>query len=398
MGQKAMLASGRDCGGGHMRLGQALRGGVLVMLLLGGTPVRAQDLPAEAAQGIDALFSDIKGDRPGYALGVVRDGRLVFAQGYGMANLDDRVPVTPRTSFHIASLSKQFTGAAVALLVLDGALSLEDPLSRFLPEAARFGPDLRVKHLVYMTSGLPEYTSLPRAGGQPWQSSFYFTRDDAIRAVLAADRLLFQPGTRWAYSNTDYMLLTRIVEIVSGQRFADFMRERVFAPLGMTATLVNDDATQVIPHRAQGYVRRSEAISKEAEKLGIVMSPGEGYARLVRNSPHFGGSGVFSTLEDLAKWDANWSRGTVGGPGFTALMQRRETFAHDKDNDAFGLVHGTALGRPTLWYSGGDIDASSHMLHLPGEGLTIFCLSNEAGGDCERRARAVLPLLLPSKP
>ncbi|HYI00460.1 serine hydrolase domain-containing protein [Hyalangium sp.] len=157
----------------------------------------AEWLDAETKAQIDALFAEHdRADTPGYAVGIIKDGRLVFAKGYGQANLDDQIPITPRTSFHLASLSKQFTAAAIALLILDGQVSLEDPVSKYLPETARFGPDLRVKHLLYMTSGLPEYMSLPRKSGMPWYSAYYFTREEALAATLSADKLDFAPGTR----------------------------------------------------------------------------------------------------------------------------------------------------------------------------------------------------------
>jgi CubicO group peptidase (beta-lactamase class C family) len=138
-------------------------------------------------------------------------------RGYGLANLEDRVPITPDTVFHLASLSKQFTASAIALLILDHKLSLDDPVARYIPETAKYGPDLRIKHLVYMTSGLHEYFDVPRPGGLPWYSAYRFTRDDALAAALSPPSLEFAPGTKWAYSNTNYMLLTKIVEKISGQ-------------------------------------------------------------------------------------------------------------------------------------------------------------------------------------
>jgi CubicO group peptidase (beta-lactamase class C family) len=352
----------------------------------------APPTPALTAK-VDAVFADhARPDSPGYAVGVIRDGQLWLARGYGQANLDDGVAITPATAFHLASLSKQFTAAAVALLILDGKLSLEDPLSRYVPQAAKFGPDLKLKHLVYMTSGLPEYTGRPRPNGDPWFSAFYFTRDDAIAATLAADKLDFAPGTKWSYSNVNYMLLTQVVEVVSGRRFAEFMRARVFAPLGMDATLIDDDTTAIIPHRAVGYGPRSPEIVAEAAKVGFGLRAGSGYARLNRNAPHFGGSGVFSTLEDLARWDANWDQPRLGA-GFAPLMLSTMTFAHPKANDAFGLVHGELLGRPTVWYAGSDLDASTYMVRFPAQKVTVVCLSNLLGGDCEGRARKVAEAL-----
>lgn len=368
---------------------------MLALSLLIPSRAVAADLPTVAVSQIDAVFSDFaKTDTPGYAVGVIRDGELIFAKGYGQANLDDGVAITPKTRFHLASLSKQFAGAAVALLIQDGKLSLEDPVARYIPEAAKFGPDLKIKHLVYMTSGLRDYTTLPRKGGQPWFSAYYFTRDEAIAAGLAQPDLAFKPGTQWAYSNLNYMLLTKVVEQVSGQSFADFAQARLFAPLGMTASHIDDDSTAIVPNRAVGYAPRSPQIVAEAAKVGVTLKAGPGYARLIRNAPHFGGSGVFSSLEDLARWEGNWTSGKVGGPGFQALTHRREKFAHDKDNDAFGLVFGQYEGRTMVWYSGGDMDASTYIARFPDQKLTVVCLSNMLTGDCEGRSRKVMKALL----
>src|SRR5580658_10010779 len=280
---------------------------------------------------IDQLFAPYaRPDSPGYVVGLMRNGELVFAKGYGQANLDDGIPLTPRTAFHLASLSKQFTGAAVALLILDGKLSLDDAVSKYIPETAKYGEGLRIKHLVYMTSGLHEYTDLPRASGDPWMSFYYFTRDEAIRTALEPGTLEFVPGTQWAYRNINYMLLTKIVENVSGEPFSTFMQRRVFSPLNMSHSDINDDTTLVIPNRATGYAPRSNPrLIKELTESGIQIRPGEGWVRLTRVSPHYGGSGVFSTLEDLAKWDENWYGGKLAGPAFTELMNKRMHFQHD---------------------------------------------------------------------
>ncbi|GAB3097624.1 serine hydrolase domain-containing protein [Lysobacter terrae] len=364
-------------------------------LLLTCSAVAAQPLSREQTAKIDALFAAVDHDgSPGYAIGVARKGQLVYARGYGRADLENNVAITPRTSFHLASLSKQFTAAAVALLVLDGKLSLDTPVASVLPEAKKYGDALQIRHLIYFTSGLPEYFSLPRKNGLPWFSFYYFTTDEAIATVLQAEPK-FAPGTRWEYSNTNYMLLTRIVERVSGMKFADFLQQRVFAPLDMRASLLNDDATTVIPNRATGYADRSNPeIVRALRSVGIDVRDGDGYVRLPRVSPHYGGSGVFSSVEDLAKWDADFYDHRLAGPAFTQLMLRREKFAHDKDNDAFGLVHGSFQGRPLIWFSGADFDGSTYMARLPEEQLTVICLSNMPTGNAEAKARQILEIAL----
>jgi CubicO group peptidase (beta-lactamase class C family) len=350
-------------------------------------------LTSQQRSDIDQIFMPPSGS-PGYAVAVIKDGQSIFSQGYGLANLDDNIPITSQTSFHLASVSKQFTAAAIALLILDKKVALSDPVGKYIPEAAKYGDQLRVEHLVYMTSGLHEYTDLPRASGDPWMSFYYFTRDEAIRAALKPDRLEFPPGTQWAYRNINYMLLTRIVEVVSHDSFASFMRLRIFNPLGMSHTLIDDDTTEIIPHRATGYAPRSDPkVVKELASVGVTVHPGDGWVRLVRVSPHFGGSGVFTTLDDLLLWDRNWYTGSLAGPAFTELMNTRQKFQHDKDNDAFGLVWRIRYGTPMLDYSGADSDSSSYMARFPQNRCTVICLSNMPLGNAEQKAQSLMDLL-----
>lgn len=345
---------------------------------------------------IDAVFADFaRTDTPGFAFGIAVRGRLIHAQGYGQANLDDGVPITRETRFHLASLSKQFTAAAIALLILDGTVSLDDPVGSYLPDAVKYGTDLTLRHLVYMTSGIRDYTERSRRSGQPWFTQFYFTRDEAVDAALLPPALDYPPGEKWSYSNVNYMLLTQIVEAAAAQPFADFAQRRLFGPLGMNASHVDDDTTRIVPHRAMGYARRDAKLIDAATTIGITLHPGDGYARMPRVSPHFGGSGVFSTLDDLARWSDSFDARVLGGPAFATLMRRRETFPHGKDDDAFGLVHATYRGHTVWWYSGGDMDGSTYMAYFPDARVTLICLSNLLGSDCEGRARRVLDLLLP---
>jgi CubicO group peptidase (beta-lactamase class C family) len=162
----------------------------------------------------------------------------------------------------------------------------------------------------------------------------------------------------------------------------------------MSHTEINDDTTRIVPHRATGYALRSDPrVVKEMAAAGIAIQAADGWVRLVRVSPHFGGSGVFTTLNDLLRWDRNWYAETLAGHKFTDLMNRREKFPHEKDNDAFGLVWRSRFGHPMLDYSGGDTDASTYMARFPEQHLTVICLSNMPLGDAEGKAQALLELL-----
>lgn len=338
-------------------------------------------LDEQAATAIDALFEDYdRDDGPGFAIGVIQAGELVYARGFGVANLDYSIPITSESVFNLASLSKQFTAACIALLVQQGKVSLDADVKTYIAEFPDYPGPVKVKHLVYMTSGLNEYYQLERPGGKNWFGD-YFTVDDAIALSLEQPELNFAPGSAWAYSNVNYMLMAEIVERVSGMTFAAFADKHLFEPLGMDNTHVNDDTYRVIKNRVIGYNPREAG----------------GYSHFHRHSPHYGGSGVHSTIEDLYKWDQNFYTHQLAGEGWTELMLSTMAFEHDKKNDAFGLVWGDYNGLPILWYSGGDTGFSTYMVRFPEQQLTVISLANfvplDGYGLSQRKAIEVLDVL-----
>jgi CubicO group peptidase (beta-lactamase class C family) len=384
-----MLAAAGSPGAVLGRNFRSVRVKISLLVVVAGSALLACRAGAESGQRIaeadaarlarvDALFAAYdKADRPGYAVGIVLRGRLAYARGFGSADLDHSIPITKDSVFNVASLSKQFTAAAIGILIVRGRLSLEDEVRRHIPEFPPFPGPVRVKHLVYMTSGLPEYYTLPRPGGRSWDLD-HFTVEDAIKTVLSEPRVRFAPGTQWSYSNTNYMLLAEIVRRTSGLTFAEFARREIFDPLGMRDSLFNDDLGAVVPNRVTGYNTR----------------PAGGYQQEIRRSPHFGGSGLFTTVEDLARWDRNFTTQQLGGLQLTQLLLSTMRFQHDKADDAFGLVWGSYRGVRTLWYEGGDLGFSSYMVRLPEQQLTVIVLSNLGTGRSADHAKRILDTFL----
>jgi CubicO group peptidase (beta-lactamase class C family) len=351
--------------------------------------------PSGTITRIDSLFSQFNNaNSPGYAVGVFKDQKILLAKGYGIANLEHNIPITANTVFNIASLSKQITAACIALLILRDSISLEDEVSKYIPGVAKYNTPVRIKHLVYFTSGIHEYHTLPRKNGLNWNMLDYFTIDTAIAASLAQP-LDFEPGTRWAYSNTDYMLLAKIVEKVSGRKLNEFAQENVFIPLAMKSTQINDDVTAIVKDRATGYELRSEETVNATRKAGFYLRKEGEYLQVHRNSPHYGGSGVFTSINDWYLWDRNFYTRQMGGFPFNNLMHLRMQFGHDKKNDAFGLVFGDYKGEEMIWYAGGDIGFNSYVMRFPGQSLTIVCFSNLGiGGNAEKMAKHVADVLI----
>ena len=334
-------------------------------------------------------------DRPGFVFALTcRDGSQVVIRS-GAGDIEQARPNSPDTVFHLASLSKQITAAAVAVAIEDGLISLDDPLVSYVPEAERISSELTLAHLMYMTSGLPEYTSLPRENGEPWVTFHSFDVDEAIARVLETGELQFEPGAQWAYSNINFMLLAEVVERVYGEAFADVVQARIFTPLGMQASLVHDDVTTLIPFRATGYTARTDEVVTTLNAQGAIhVAPGPGWIVLRRNAPHYGGSGVFSSARDWGLWQVEMMTHQRMGEDFWSLMTATRAFEHPKANDGFGLVVDDWEGRPVLWYSGGDIDTSTYGAVFPDAGYGVACFANDPFGGCEAKARAVIEALI----
>lgn len=176
--------------------------------------------------------------------------------------------------------------------------------------------------------------------------------------------------------------------------FAEFSKKRLFEPLEMNNTLVNDDIFQVIPNRVNAYNFRDDENTSGLIEGGYLKNAGEGFLQINRNSPHYGGSGIFTTVEDLKKWTVNFQTKAFGGEEFYNLMHTTMKFEHEKSNDAFGLVFGDFNGKEIVWYEGGDWGWSSYMMRFPKENITVICLSNLGTGNARKYAHKTMDILM----
>jgi CubicO group peptidase (beta-lactamase class C family) len=344
---------------------------------------------------IDRLFQAFaKPGSPGYAIGIIRDEEILYEQGYGSANLDYDLPITPHSAFDIASVSKQFTAACIALLIMEGKLSLESPASLYIPQLSKYRDTIRVGHLIYNTSGIIDYYKLPRPGGRSWNTFNYFDNDDCIAVSLGQDSLLFKPGERWDYCNVNYMLLAKIVEKISGEPFRVFSGKRLFEPLGMKDTRINDDATEIIKNRVTPYNPRTSEYINAYLKDGIAVDSGGPWLQHPRNSPHYGGSGVVTTVDDLLLWSRNFFTKKFGGQEFYDLMHRTQKFSNGRDNQAFGLYFDVYRGRKFVAWDGGDFGISSQLIRFPDNKLAIVVLSNLGPGEAYKKADEIADILI----
>lgn len=355
------------------------------------------ELSKQQLAKIDHLFSDFdKKDSPGYAIGISKHTKTLYKKGYGSANLDYEIPITPSSAFDIASVSKQFTAACIALLIMEGKLTMETPVNQFIPELKKYADTIRLKHLIYNSSGIIDYHRLPRPDGKSWITFNYFDIDYCINVSLGIDSLAFKPGEKWDYCNVNFMLLTKIVEEISGESFRDFSRKRLFDPLGMKHTLINNDITQVIKNRVTPYNRRTSEEVQAYRSLGITVMGEGNWIQHPRTSPHYGGSGVMTTVEDLLKWSENFVTKKFGGQEFYDLMHMTMKFNHERNNQAFGLYFDKFKGRTCVAWDGGDFGISSQLIRFPDQGIAIIVLSNLGSGESYRKANEIADILIES--
>jgi len=348
---------------------------------------------SDLENAIDTVFKSADTSNPGYMIAVINKDEFLFQKGYGLANLEHNIEIDKNTCFNIASLSKQITAASIALLILEGKINVDDLVSDHIEDFSFSKDSIRIKHLIYMTSGINDYTYNARQNKTDWSSLNYFNIDTAIVASYSSEELMYEPGSQWSYSNINYILMTKIVEEVSGMRFSTFVKRFIFMPLDMKNSLVNDDIFEVIPNRAMGYNYRTEEETNWMIESGYLRDKGDGLLQIHRNSPHYGGSGVFTTMDDWKKWIANFSTKTFGGQEFHDLMHTTMKFDHDKSNDAFGLVIDEYEGKEIVWYEGGDWGFSSFMIMFPESETSIVCFSNIGTGNARSKVWAVYDIL-----
>ncbi|HAS39362.1 MAG TPA: hypothetical protein DCS93_02740 [Microscillaceae bacterium] len=364
----------------------------------GQTQPEASNAQPKYMQKIDALFKDFNNkNSPGYAIAITKGNKVLYAKGYGMANLEYDIPIGTQSVFSIASVSKQFTGAAIALLIMDGKLSLEEDVSQYISKLKKYPHKIQIKHLLYNTSGLQDYYRLPRPSGKSWSTFNYFDIEEAIATSLKQDTLLFKPGKQWNYSNVNFMLLTQIVEKATGKKFRDFVWERIFKPLNMTQTLVNDDITNIVKNRVIPYNHRTPENIEAYKQAGIKLNQQGTFIQHWRTSPHYGGSGIMTTVEDLAKWSINFYSKKFGGQKFYDLMHKTIKFEHTRDNQAFGLYLGDFNGRQIVAWDGGAAGISSQLMRFPKEGISIVCLSNLGTGRAFEKVNQIADILISEK-
>ena len=308
---------------------------------------------------VDQLFTEWnRPDSPGAALAVTKDSETIYKQGYGIANLEYDIPITPTTIFDIASVSKQFAAFAITTLAHEGALSLDDDIRTHLPDLPDFGYTITIRHLLHHTSGLRDWVQSLVIAGVAMEDVISFKH--ILKMARHQKALNFEPGEAYLYSNTGYNLLAEIVEKVTEDSFREWTDTNIFKPLAMTNTHFHDDHQMILKNRAYSYQVVENGAFKHA----------------VNNTTALGSSSLYSTVEDLAKWILNFDDTQIGEQTVIAQMHQRGVLNNGEQiSYALGLNIGEYRGLKTVGHSGSWRGFRSHLMRFPEQkfGVVILC-------------------------
>jgi CubicO group peptidase (beta-lactamase class C family) len=336
-----------------MRLAAALS----IVLALAGCASGGGDLQ----RAVDALMRDYDGDVPGASVLVIRDGRAVVRRAYGLANAEAKTRATTATNYRLASVTKQFTAAAILALAEDGKLSLNDRVRQWLPSLPPSLDAVTIEQLLTHTSGVIDYEDVIPVG-----TTEQLLDADVLRLLEPQDKTYFAPGSKYHYSNSGYALLALIVERASGQSFAAFLRERIFLPLGMTNTFAGSN----VPNRAYG-------------------TPGDQSV----TSAVLGDGGVYSSIDDLAKWDA-----ALYDPKYEIAFTPRTATDDAKIAYGYGWRISEHRGTRMLWHTGETRGFRNVLVRFPDKRLTVIVLTNRSEPEPYATAMKIVDLFLPGHP
>lgn len=317
-------------------------------------------LTATQQQRVEAIFAPWNDPgRPGCALGIVQDGTLIYAQGYGSADLEHQVPISPKTVFYAGSVSKQFVAACLMTLVDKGMVSLDDPIQQYLPDFPRYELPITLRHLVHHTSGIRSYLELGGMAGYDWFD--YYSDAEIMELIVRQKALNFLPGEEWSYNNSGYFLIAEIVEAVSKMSVDDFAQKELFGPLGMKNSHFHTDPAQWIANRAWSYSDKE----------------GQGYALNLSRFSAVGSGGLYTTVEDLGLWDQNFYHNQLGTTLLELMLTEGQLNSGESANHyAAGLFIGTYKGLETVRHGGAFAGYRAELLRFPKQQFSVIILAN----------------------
>jgi len=335
------------------------------------------------SQAIDSLFIDWnKPDVPGCALGIIKDGKLIYSKGYGIGDLEHDIELSPRSVFYIGSVSKQFVTFSILLLEEQGKLSLDDRIQKFLPDFPEYQSPLTIRHFIHHTSGVRDYLTLMYLKGRDYLDNTDV--DEVYELIKRQKELNFTPGDQYLYSNSCYFMLAMIVEKASGQSLKMFAQEHIFGPLGMKNSLFYDDNTDLIKNRVFSYMKSGE----------------DGFDNLIMRFDLVGSGGVYTNVEDLLLWDQNFYNNKLGNGGQEIIQKMHEEGLLNNGEScgyAFGLNNGTYKGLKTVSHGGSLAGYRAQLMRFPEEKFSVIVLANRGDANPTAKSFQVADIFLKDK-
>ena len=343
---------------------------LLATLALAALPTSAPAQDGDLAAYADELLTrTYPAGEPGAAVLVVKDGKTVLRKGYGLANVELGVPIQPDMVFEIGSVTKQFTAAAILMLAERGLLSVDDEITKHLPDYPTHGQRITIDHLLTHTSGIPSYTGTPEWMGRVRED----LKVEQLIAMFKDRPLDFAPGERWAYNNSAYVLLGAVIEKVSGKTYEDFIEQEIFKPLGMTRSSYGHN-TELVPGRVEGYDKGRDGYQR---------------ARYLSMTQPYAAGSLLSTVDDLARWsDALWAGKVIKPESLKRMLTPAKLSSGRSTRYAYGLGVGEYAGRTLVEHGGGIFGFVSDTLRVPDEGIFVAILSNNADSNPQPEALA----------
>lgn len=328
-------------------------------------------------RSVDSLFAECNSKTPGYAVAIIKDGKIDYLRGYGMANLEYDIPITTTTPFHLASVSKQFTAYCIHLLAKEGKLSLDDSIQKHLPGFPHYKHTITIRNLLQHTSGIRDQWELLGLSGAAEPD--LITQENVLDVIYRQRGLNFSPGDKWLYSNSGYTLLAEIVSRVSGQLFSEFVKQHIFQPLEMNSSFINDDAKKIIKSKAYSYEDAGE----------------NKFSKTELNYSTYGATSMFSTAEDLVKWLINFSTLQIGSKDIFEQMQQRAVLnSGDTVFYGSGLFVDTYKNLKRIFHDGTDAGFQTFVGYFPVKKFGVIVLSNWSSAEPAFKAMAIADLYL----
>ena len=324
--------------------------------------------PSKQAE-VDRIFSSFNTHTPGCAVGVAHQGKVVLRAGYGMADLERNVAITPGTIFESGSVAKQFTAATLMLLAQEGKISLDDPMRKYLPELVDYGAPLTIRQVISHRSGLREWRPIATFGGRR-EGTYVYTNQDLLEMAAKQRALNFDPGSHYSYTNTGFNISTILVEraLGNGKTFQQYTQDVIFGPLQMVHTRWRDNIRAIVPRRALAYGMVNGVLEQQTPIENII-----------------GAGGLLTTVGDLLLWNENFTHAKVGGPEFVKMQQTPAKLTSGKTiSYAAGLTVGEVDGTRLVSHSGSTGGYRTWLGRYPDQGVSVAVLCNSAQANPTR--------------